>query len=555
MEPAPSSSCHAGTPTSESGELIAPRRSVSMPDGQNFRLWSDAELIALADRMQHGLDIRDRVHHFKKYLCCFSGADAVRWLIRSGNAGSDGEALLLGNDMMRAGLLHHVKYKRPFEKNSNLYRFMDAVSGASDITEDSQTDASSPSSHPDAQDFTRRGDGKRGQVAPLRGTQHEGWSIDAELARLQRKVAELAAELEEYKQFNSTMMDSITLQLKNEQQLFALLQHRLERAIRRGTWVALQLQVVWVEQSVQLRALSKDDLERLGQPPSEEDFDGWPDAPLLLRSAPLPYQQLEQSADPCAIRVNDSRRIEFETEVFRGCVVISAKGLSSSPDGLFAGERRKTSITIQGCFKADLAVEEVVTGQEFERRPKNLPAMWLVEKVLIRLAKKISPSMDIGPLSAPYLLAPVLAMAQLVNVSRPGEEPDPSQPIPEDMRLFDPALTDGNGGPMDALKRKKRFWDPKRRAGHSFTREHVWTFQMYQHFVDMGSYELNLMYTFDLARHLDGQPLQFMLKDRASGQYLFNFHSWHSKLLPAAHAARDNFSDKDSAAVPVTAED
>lgn len=29
-----------------------------------------------------------RVHHFKKYLCCFSGADAVRWLIRSGNAGA-----------------------------------------------------------------------------------------------------------------------------------------------------------------------------------------------------------------------------------------------------------------------------------------------------------------------------------------------------------------------------------------------------------------------------------------------------------------------------------
>lgn len=140
------------------------------------------------------------------------------------------------------------------------------------------------------------------------------------------------------------------------------------------------------------------------------------------------------------------RRIEFETEVFRGCVVISAKGLSSSPDGLFAGERRKTSITIQvwertsnivpncfyipcspssykgsrdrvmkglqiqaadcyliitpgltcadlaqGCFKADLAVEEVVTGQEFERRPKNLPAMWLVEKVLIRV-RSFSPA-------------------------------------------------------------------------------------------------------------------------------------------------------------------
>ena len=45
----------------------------------------------------------------------------------------------------------------------------------------------------------------------------------------------------------------------------------------------------------------------------------------------------------------------------------------------------------QGCFKADLAVEEVVTGQEFERRSKNLPAMWLVEKVLIRV-RSFSPA-------------------------------------------------------------------------------------------------------------------------------------------------------------------
>ena len=39
------------------------------------------------------------------------------------SAGSEGEAVLLGNDMLRAGLLHHVKYKRPFEKNGNLYRY------------------------------------------------------------------------------------------------------------------------------------------------------------------------------------------------------------------------------------------------------------------------------------------------------------------------------------------------------------------------------------------------------------------------------------------------
>lgn len=119
---------------------MRPRRSVSMPDGQNLRVWSEAELIALADRMQQGLDIQDRsgmllhylsklllaffshisikilfsisllcelmhgipyivqlikahhqflccarVHHFKKRLSYFSGT--VRWLIKSGNAG------------------------------------------------------------------------------------------------------------------------------------------------------------------------------------------------------------------------------------------------------------------------------------------------------------------------------------------------------------------------------------------------------------------------------------------------------------------------------------
>lgn len=53
--------------------------------------------------------------------------------------------------------------------------------------------------------------------------------------------------------------------------------------------------------------------------------------------------------------------------------------------------------------------------------------------------------MDIGPLSQPYLLVPLLALAQLVNVSQPGSEPDPAEPFEEDMRLFDAALTEPDG--------------------------------------------------------------------------------------------------------------
>ena len=57
-------------------------------------------------------------------------------------------------------------------------------------------------------------------------------------------------------------------------------------------------------------------------------------------------------------------------------------------------------------------------------------------------------------------------------------------------------------------------WAAKHRAGRRFGTEHVWTFQLFQHFVNMGKYELDMIYKFDLTRNLDGQPLQFMMKDR-----------------------------------------
>ncbi len=69
----------------------------------------------------------------------------------------------------------------------------------------------------------------------------------------------------------------------------------------------------------------------------------------------------------------------------------------------------------------------------------------------MQLAKRISPSMDIGPLSAPYLLVPMLALAQVVNVAAPGQEPDPAQPFSEDMRLFDSALTEPDGAAQPLL--------------------------------------------------------------------------------------------------------
>ena len=58
---------------------------------------------------------------------------------------------------------------------------------------------------------------------------------------------------------------------------------------------------------------------------------------------------------------------------------------------------------------------QVITGQEFSR-VKNLPARWLVESVLLKLARAISPSVEIGDLAAPSFLIAVAALAQGIVV-------------------------------------------------------------------------------------------------------------------------------------------
>lgn len=55
---------------------------------------------------------------------------------------------------------------------------------------------------------------------------------------------------------------------------------------------------------------------------------------------------------------------------------------------------------------------------------------------------RVCPSTSNGQIAG--FLNPVLASCQLVNVSRPGEEPEPWE-AQEDMRLLSPELSDKNG--------------------------------------------------------------------------------------------------------------
>lgn len=64
---------------------------------------------------------------------------------------------------------------------------------------------------------------------------------------------------------------------------------------------------------------------------------------------------------------------------------------------------------------------------------------------LLQVARALSPSCEIGPASAPFMLMPVAAGCSEMVASLPGQEPSAAAPPSEDLRLWDPSLVLPNG--------------------------------------------------------------------------------------------------------------
>ncbi|KAK9834527.1 hypothetical protein WJX74_003723 [Apatococcus lobatus] len=608
------------------------------------------DLLNLAEDMKASLNIRDRKHHFRTYRQCFVGEEAVSWMLQRKIAIDAEHAVRIGNDMMKLGLFHHVKFEHAFRNKGYFYRFHDF--GHESESEDDEPPIASPN-HP-------------ANSIHAKPSVRQRYALAAEVTRINRHLSALRSDLEAQSSTHGTIGDTAVEHVKDTQAQVHQLEDRLKQMEKWQVRLAEQnafhwsvislmggatclLACLWCLQTLsatsaallilligtaawllyvqagrlqkghqkQQQALApvktssalrrtrsslvppsptyetpedsissgsssgssdeeqhhhqrpakgrsqglmrpshssgRPDSEVLAEPPTMEDFEECPHAPILLRARQLPYQHFP-SCNPCCIPINSTSPVDVETDQFKGRLSIWIQGLDTSPPDLFQGKRRKTAIVIQGTFKEPLLYEDVLTGQEFGRTPTNLPARWLVDSVLLKLAKRISPSMEIGPLSKPYLMVPSVAMAQCIQVSHPGSEPDISQPSmdpQEDMRLAVPFLS-SSGKPWASSKRKGWMSDKRNLQGRRFDTQHVWTFHLYQHFVDMAKYELDMVYRFDLTRNLDGQPLQFMFKDNSSSRYLFNVEAWHTGLLPAArkYIKQHSHSEQENVHVP-----
>lgn len=81
--------------------------------------WDD---IVSKMRGENGIEIKDRRFQFKLFPKCFLGTDAVNWLIIHEKSTRQ-EAILMGQLMLKQGIIHHVLDEHDFKDELLFYRF------------------------------------------------------------------------------------------------------------------------------------------------------------------------------------------------------------------------------------------------------------------------------------------------------------------------------------------------------------------------------------------------------------------------------------------------
>ncbi|DBB17538.1 TPA: hypothetical protein ACH3X3_002599 [Trebouxia sp. C0006] len=258
---------------------------------------------------------------------------------------------------------------------------------------------------------------------------------------------------------------------------------------------------------------------------SVSDIENWPDKPLLMQSA--------LAEEPARVdRVNSSLPLPINNDVFEGWAIFWAAGLASTPEHMFNGHKRKTSLVVQGKFKQALPFNAVLSGQRFSGPLQHLPASWLTSTIL-KLVHHINPAMVVGTVSSPSLLAPLVSMAQCINVSQPGTEPSLNASPVEDMRLLGSQFQSPSGTALPANERKHLMTNKEACSQHSFDCEHVWTLHFWQHFLDVANCTIKLPFaTIEAAKYLGTMPISIQASTR-DGQDLWSWKLWHEKQFAA----------------------
>mmetsp|Transcript_23168 Transcript_23168/g.34314 ORF Transcript_23168/g.34314 Transcript_23168/m.34314 type:complete len:307 (-) Transcript_23168:264-1184(-) len=236
--------------------------------------------------------------------------------------------------------------------------------------------------------------------------------------------------------------------------------------------------------------------------------------------------------------------VDFETPLFRGKLLVRVK-TPHVDDPYFDGRRRKHQYVVQGQFKEEVNVLDLIYGTQYERPMRSKPPSFFYP-ILKAFLTRANPGLEMDLVSdKPFVLQNIGCAVQQLLIHEEGEK----VPDIEMIENFEDR-TQAFGGKFDAKrhgcavgpsKRKNIFAQAKRGydAGHRCKHEYVfepsntYTFVFYEDKTDLFAYTQNLgLVTIDLARVTHAEPVQLMCLSKAHNmQAVFDFQIWHTKLF------------------------
>ena len=193
--------------------------------------------------------------------------------------------------------------------------------------------------------------------------------------------------------------------------------------------------------------------EDRADPPLAADIT-WVDQPCALRLSPGgPAQVISQVDQLPDNMVRAQIPFDIESEVFKGQMVVYIRDLDNSPPDIFNGRARTIQIAVQGKFKREIPMDECIIGQALARPLSNLPSRWLLSlaaRVVRAFGEKYSMQLTSPTAERPSMLAPMALAAQAMSCEYEGDVQDIEGPLIENvssMSIFPEGTT--------ALQRQK----------------------------------------------------------------------------------------------------